>query len=121
MPLFFTTEEILHNPWISSTEPVSADLPARVEWPYKTELMFEEVRLWEQIYCQHGNISVYAAWDPYAEFYILVYNLFANEPQGIKRFYGIDAAQRLQEELKKFEIFLPENRVWVMFLPTFPT
>lgn len=114
--MFKTTEEILNDPWNLKSDDVDT-LPARREWQYKTALEFKEVELWEEIYSQPGNISVYAAWDPYAEFYIIVYNLFSNAPFGIQQFYGIDAVKMLQEKLKTFNITLPTDRIWVAFSP----
>jgi hypothetical protein len=114
--MFKTIEEILSDPWNLKSDDVNT-LPARREWQYKSALKFEQVVLWEEIYNQPGNISVYAAWDPYAEFYIIVYNLFSNTPSGIQQFYGIDAVKMLQEKLKTFNITLPTDRIWVAFSP----
>lgn len=116
MPKFVTLEKILKDPWLRLAD--STELPPRVEWQYKENLCIDDIRLWEEIHNEPGNISVYAAWDPYAEFYMLVYNLYAAEEWGRQCFYGPNAAIEVQEELKKFNISLPTKPVWVVFPPT---
>ncbi len=79
MPQFRTTyniltksdEDELFDPnWMDSDKII---LPPRVEWDYSRELQIEDVNIWEIIYQQGGGIGLYAAWDPFAEFYMLTF------------------------------------------------
>jgi len=112
---FVTTLDILKNPWNDEfhvDKSVTIDLPARTEWLYKTELKIEDVRIWEKIYYDPGIIGIYAAWDPYAEFYIITH---PSHPKlkFIQAFYGKDAQFFLEEEVKKYGVQLPKNRIWI--------
>ena len=73
----------------------------------------EDVKIWEQIYYKGGHVGIYAAWDPYAEFYMVVYNLFIDVSGGIKTFYGPTARSQVEEHAKKLGIDLIENKIWV--------
>jgi hypothetical protein len=49
-------------------------LPPSPQWTYDREMVIEDVDIWEVIVEQGGGHGVYAAWCPYAEFYMLRYN-----------------------------------------------
>ena len=70
-----TTDEILNNPWgeISKDQTYPDRTPLKF-FPNK-DLNFCDVCEWEEILYIKGIIGIYAAWDPYEEFYILVHNL----------------------------------------------
>lgn len=116
MPVFKKTEEILDHPWLGNNVNVGlnpAQLPPRLEWDHSKDLKFLDVVLWEQIYCQPGNIGIYASWDPYAEFYIIVYNLFAKSELGVEKYYGPGAKNKVLEKASKLGIHLEKNQIWV--------
>ena len=116
MPNFVTTLEILSNPWSESFKEIDTnnlELPSRKEWLYDNTLTIEQVNLWEKIYYEPGVIVVQAAWDPYAEFYIITHNLHLQDLQFVETFYGKNAEHCLELALKKFGISLPKNQIWV--------
>jgi len=108
MTILKSTAHIRDNPWeisIDDIDPLSI-IPTRF-WNNIDILKIEDVNLWEQIYFQSGNIAVYAAWDPYADFYMITYNLFINSPLGIETFYGSDSQEIITKKLEKYGIKLP--------------
>ena len=117
MSIFKSTNEILNNPWenisvefknITGKEPRTNH-----EWNYQTDVTVTDIKIWEQLYFQPGNIGVYAAYSPYIEFYMIVYNLFLNTSAGTQTFYGAGAENKMLEQLDKFKITLTKNTVWV--------
>jgi hypothetical protein len=116
MPVFKKTDEILNYPWAKEELVIGSNpalLPPRLEWDYSRDLNFSDINLWEQIYYQMGNIGIYAAWDPYAEFYIIVYNLFSNSELGVEKYYGPGASKKVLEKASKLGIQLERNQIWV--------
>lgn len=117
MPFFKTTKNILvdhgeyFDPnWMDSDTVI---LPPKQDWTYDREMQIEDVDLWEVV-GEWGNISIYAAWQPYAEFYMLKpsYGLIA-EGYTIETFYGPKASIRLSERAKHFNVNLKQNKIWV--------
>ena len=77
MPTFKTTENIVTGTgeyfdenWMDSDTLV---LPEREYWDYQRELKIEDINIWKVI-AEPWGIGVYAAWDPYAEFYLIRYD-----------------------------------------------
>jgi hypothetical protein len=113
MPFFKTTYNILKTPdedeafdpkWMDSDKII---LPPKKDWDYKREMQIEDVNLWEIIFDYGGGIGLYAAWDPYAEFFMLTYR------GSIETFYGKGAQIRLKERLKELNLKYPQNLYWV--------
>lgn len=126
MPQFRTTAEIFRTPkpnekpmqlyteseWTNDTPELL--LPEKKNWDYSHELQVEEVDLWEVIfeYASSGKggknfeggesglglQGLYAAWNPYAEFYLLLDN------GKMETFYGKTALKRLRKCLDEREI-----------------
>jgi len=100
--IFKSSYQILNNPWKQDTpniDPNPKMTPPYNNWDCKQPITFDDVKLWEQIFYMPGNLGVYGAWDPYAEFYVIVYNLFANEPYGIETFIGPSASNEIAKKL----------------------
>ena len=122
MAIFKTTSEILTSVWDNKCEEITdpSDFPKRVTYQGNyNSLKLEDIETWEEIYFEEGNIGVYAAWSPYVEFYIITYNLFLDTRYGIKVFKGPSASESVIQELKKYNIQLPTNRIWVDTLEPF--
>jgi hypothetical protein len=77
MPIFKSTYNILKKPdedevfdpnWMDSDKLI---LPKNKKWDYKRELKLEDVQIWEVI-AENGSTGIYASYDPYAEFYLVV-------------------------------------------------
>jgi hypothetical protein len=128
MPTFLRTEHILtglgehFDPnWMDSDTIV---LPPKIEWDYQRELRIEDVYIWEKI-IEPWQYGVYAAWDPYAEFYILRteinHNRDRHNPANDKPiyefelFYGQGAQARLVNRLKTLNIFhyIKPTDMWI--------
>jgi len=113
MPFFKTTYNILTKPdedeafdpkWFESDKLV---LPPKKEWDYKRDLQIDDVSLWEVIFDLGGGTGLYAAWDPYAEFFMLTFR------GSIETFYGKGAQQRLKARLKELNLNYTEHNYWV--------
>ena len=90
MPIFKLTREIMQNNWDYSVKNHIAP-PKTEDWHNQRPITIDDVTIWEQLYYQPGNVGIYVAHCPYAEFYIVVYELFLNTPQGIVTYRGTDA------------------------------
>jgi len=112
MPLFRTTENILKDKSASDYfDPNWMDagglaLPPNPKWDYSRELQIEDIDLWEVI-MESGPYGVYAAWCPYAEFYLILL------PSGIETFYGVGAEKRVRRCLEANGIQYGLNSIWV--------
>ena len=83
-------------------------------WIHERSMGIDDVELWEQLYYEPGNIGIYAACYPYAECYLIVYNLFMNKHHlGIQQFYGAGAADSVRTKAIEFGIILPVDSTWV--------
>lgn len=112
MPLFRTTDSILKNRSESDYfDPnwMDADglaLPPSPKWDYSRELQIEDIDIWEVI-MESGPYGIYAAWCPYAEFYLSMM------PSGIKTFYGAGAEKSIRAVLEENGIGYGLNKIWV--------
>lgn len=88
--------------------------PPRIDWNYEREMQIEDVDLWEVIYEQSGGIGVYAAYMPYAEFYLLRLGWELEiKGQGIETYYGKGAMKKVMSRMKEMKIPFAINNVWV--------
>jgi hypothetical protein len=115
MPIFKTTKNIFQNPWedeLFDQNWMDSDkliLPLKKSWDYSRELTVEEVDIWEVLYEGGGGFGVYAAWEPYAEFYII-----KNDFQGqLESFYGKKASEKLYKKCIEMDIPIFLKKVWV--------
>jgi hypothetical protein len=107
---FKTTNNILvdggefFNPDWMNHKRISDWLPASPEWKNEKEIKLEDVNLWEVIQEFGGNAGVYAAWDPYTEYYIVT-----SQNTIIAEFVGKDANQKLEDFLIKHNVPYPKE------------
>jgi hypothetical protein len=111
--LFKTTQEILSNPWDTQIRETTVHLPPKIRWDKLENMSISDVELWEQIYYQPGNVGIYAAWTPYAELYMIVYDLFADEEKTIKTFIGNTASNDVFKKAQELGIDLSTHQIWV--------
>lgn len=112
MILLKTTDEILKNPWRNVGK--RTDLtPQNFNWDYNEKVSIFSIDSWETIYFQRGNIGIYAAWDPYIEYYIFTYNLFLGSDLQILEFYGPGANKKVMDKCKDLKIEINLNSIWV--------
>jgi hypothetical protein len=115
MPFFKTTENIFKNygehfdpNWMDSDKVI---LPPKTNWDYSRPMQIEDVDLWEVIY--EAGFCIYAAWSPFAEFY-MVMPLFAdNNSSAIELYYGPGANEKVKKRMKELNLFIPNIKVWV--------
>lgn len=76
MPRFKSTQNILKDNneiydanWFDKP---FLELPPSPKWDNKRQLQIEDIDIWEVISEQGGGVGLYAAWMPYAEFYMIV-------------------------------------------------
>ena len=125
MPFFKSTYNILKKPdedevfninWMDSD---TLKLPPKVKWDYNRDLQIEDVDIWEVLYEASGGIGVYAAWLPYAEFYMLLTGWYPMRPgeyvnqRKIETFYGQGAAKKTYDRAKQLGINLNVGEMWV--------
>jgi hypothetical protein len=106
-----STYEIINSPWEEKDDIPVLKVPPK--WNKDTDITVDDVVIWEQIYHQPGNIGIYVAWSPNAEFYLVSYDLFTKTAAGIKTFQGSDAVDRVLKSIEYLNIKLPINRISV--------
>jgi len=116
-----THEDELYNPNIYDSDklvlpPGGPDDP-KAQWDYKRPMTIEDVDIWEMLYWQGGGLAIYAAWLPYAEFYMITpHGLLWWERKSNKRvelFYGPGADFKVQQRASELRIPFRPNQVWV--------
>jgi hypothetical protein len=119
MPFFKTNYNIFTTPWedeLFDPNWMNSDklvLPPNPSWDYSRELQIEDVDVWEQIYFSSGGLGLYAAWCPYAEFYLITNNLFNGKQPMIETFYGPEAREKAYYRGKELGMPLSLNKIWV--------
>ena len=120
MPFFKTTyniftdvdhDELWNDNWMDSDKVI---LPPHTNWNYERDMEISDVDIWEVIYQASGGIGVYAAWSPYAEFYMVTDRFLSssNDPS-ITTFYGKGANKKVQVKMKELGIPFSLNKNWV--------
>jgi hypothetical protein len=94
MPIFKLTREIMQNNWDYSVKNHIAP-PKTEDWHNQRPITIDDVTIWEQLYYQPGNVGIYVAHCPYAEFYLIVFELFLNSKYGIITFSDLDSANEV--------------------------
>ena len=113
MSIFKTTQEILKLPWRDQDLSQVINRRKPENWHQLRELTIDDVVLWEEIYYQPGNVGIYAAWSPYADYYIITYDLFLNTPYSMETFYGTNAVNEVYYKSKELGIDLPIKKIWI--------
>jgi len=75
-------------------------LPPSYDWSYDRVMEFEDVDIWEVIIERGGGTAVYAAWCPYAEYYIIRHNW----GQDLEAFYGRFVQPQVLQRLDELKI-----------------
>ena len=83
-------------------------MPEPVKWKESRQIKFEDVQIWEIISEVSGPIGVYAAWQPYAPYFIVTKKYSID-----KEFWGTKGEEDLQKYVVKYGICLPKNTIWV--------
>lgn len=119
MIIIRSTHDILRHPWkinfSEQTQISGTKIP--LSWQSPQEITLDDVTFWEQLYFQPGNMGIYVAWSPYAEFYMVVHNLYSYAARGILTFTGNSAHEQLQNYVIPLQINLTVRRVWTASAP----
>lgn len=134
MPVFKSTYNILKksdedevfNPnWMDSDKLI---LPPKTDWDYQREMQIEDVNIWEVIVDRGGQWGVYAAWDPYAEFYMVMPGWeLLEKGWGVETYYGPSASDRAQKRMAELGMPVSSHITWVdndkmwLYQPPAPT
>lgn len=104
MSQYRSTLEILNNPW--HYDPVVVSNIATHQWSNDRLIGVEDVEFWETIYYENGNVGVYAAYRPFADFYLIVFNQFLDKTKGIETYRSVSkTVARCRELGIHLEIF----------------
>lgn len=121
-------DEVFDKNWMDSGNVI---LPPKIEWDYSRELTVDDIDIWEVLVERGGGFGVYAAWLPYAEFYLLTTGLDArNSPKFLgahmyhgrefETYYGQGAQDRVYRRAKElginltvFQNYVDDNQLWL--------
>ena len=116
MPRWKTTENILHlskdgeffdENWMNYTS-IDQYMPPNPPWEQKRLIKFEDVDLWEVIWERGGPLGIYAAWCPYAPYFVVL-----NKWSVVAEFWGIEGEKLLHKYMIENDIPISLNKIWV--------
>lgn len=87
------------------------------EWDYSREMRIEDVDLWEVLAMEGGGAGVYAAFWPYAEFYMITLghrhdgHLIAKDRK-FELYYGPNASKRVYQRARQLGILMWVTTTW---------
>lgn len=122
IPIFKTTKNILNSSsdgeffnenWMDHDQLV---IPINKKWKYERNLNIEDIDLWEVIYESSLGFKIYAAYDPYAEFYLTLSkekDFLGKDDIVVRTFEGINASKKVYEFAKSKGIKIGLNKIWV--------
>jgi hypothetical protein len=119
MPTFKSTRDIIKTPWDDEvwenkwTDSNIPYLPPTKTWDYKRELKIEDVDIWEQIYYGGGGLGLYAAWCPFAEFYLITHHLVLYRQDPWETFYGPGAEAKAYYRAKELGMPITLRNQWI--------
>jgi hypothetical protein len=102
--IFVDYGEYFEPHWTDSNK---VEVPPNPKWDYSRELGIEDVDIWEVIWEAGGGNGVYAAWCPYAEFYMVLIRGNA------EYYYGPLAEKKVQKRMKELNIQVFTRPKWV--------
>ncbi len=105
-----TLKSILLSVW-SDQENLTFDQGlVPVLWNSPRLAVKEEIDLWEQIYFCPATVGLYAAYQPYTDLYLIVYNLF--DIRNIIEFHGENSVPEIIDIFNTYGISLPTRQVY---------
>ena len=110
MKTFVSTDEMYQAAQSTVDNDLGTDtVPAMSDWHYGSEISIDKIKHWEKIYFKSGDLGIYAAHDPYVEYYIIVPYFFIDN---IETYYGTDASTCVYNRAKDIGVDLAVSRVW---------
>jgi hypothetical protein len=133
MPFFKSTYNILKKPdedevfdpnWFDSD---TLQLPPSPKWDYQREMTVEDVDIWEVLAERGGGWGIYAAWCPYAEFYLITTGsdtrnqwlgklgkaTYSYNDKFWETYYGVGAQKMVKKRAIELGIELTTSEIWV--------
>ena len=118
MPFFKTTanifvdnKEYFDENWMNYDK---VQTPPKYDWDYSRELQIEDIDIWEVIYEQGGGVGVYAAWAPYAEFYLIRTGYWnVKDGKDIELYYGPEARKKVYSWMVSHGLKPVINEIWI--------
>lgn len=112
-----TTDEIFQTFGQGITVHSSIDAPPKEHLSNdKFILDINNVKLWEQIFYKKNYVGIYAAWSPYVEFYILVYEPLIGTECSYESFFKNSGIDNLLIKTNRLNIHLTEKFIWIDYL-----
>lgn len=93
-------DEVHDRNWMDAD---TVQLPPNPDWSYDRVLQPEDVEIWEVIMERGGAVALYAAWMPYAEYYIVRYG-----HDHMEAFYGRSVRPLVKKFFDERDIYCPE-------------
>ena len=120
MPRFKTSKNIIKDPgrdelWEENWNDVSSAYePPTKEWDYKRELRIADVEIWECVWEGYGGRGVYAAWRPYAEFY-MIRTGWRNQSKGmsVETYYGPGSQSLVIKRMVELNFPISMFNIWI--------
>jgi hypothetical protein len=116
MPRWKSTEQVLNlskdgevfdENWMNY-DSIYQYLPLNPLWNENRLIRFEDVEIWEVIAEWTGLSGIYAAWSPYAHYFIIIDNWTV-----IAEFWGIEGEKQLHQYMIKNNIPFSLNKIWI--------
>lgn len=99
---FIKTEHIMSSTTAKNSRIDQSQIVGYQDWDYTRVPSLEDIEYWQVIYYTEDTIGVFAAENPYVEYYVIVHYAFSSIEASIEQFYGVDASDRCYSRLKKF-------------------
>jgi hypothetical protein len=109
--IFKDFEEVFDSNWSNGD---GTQYPPKYDWDYSRELQIEDIDIWEVLYEASGGYGVYAAWCPYAEFYMIRVGWDKEASgHGVETYYGPGAQKHVKARMKELNIPVYTVKTWV--------
>ena len=103
-------EEVTQSSWLTGENKIHT--PKTDKWDYKRELVVEDIEIWEALYEDSWGLGIYAAYRPYAEFYMIKYTNITGVDV-LDTFYGAGSQDKIIKFMVENNIPFQLQKVWV--------
>jgi len=86
--------------------------PKTGKWDYKRELTVDNIEIWEAIYEDSWGLGIYAAYEPYAEFYMIKHVNYQGTTV-LDTYYGAGAQDKIIKYMIENNIPFSTHKIWV--------
>lgn len=116
MPRWKTSEQILNlskdgevfdENWMNY-DSIYQYMPKPTKWKENRLIKFEDINIWEVIAEVTGPIGIYAAWQPYAPYFVAMKNWSIDQ-----EFWGVEGEARLHQYMIDHGIHVNIKKFWI--------